>query len=645
MLDNFVRVAAACPAVTVADPDTNIKYIIKTVDEAVARGAALVVLPELCITAYTCGDLFHNSTLIESAYMALGRLVDYSRGRWPLVIVGMPIAYNGALYNCGVAINDGRIIAAVPKTYLPGYNEFYEKRWFVAAPDTRGAMVDINGDMIPFGTDILLELDSVKVGIEICEDLWSPIPPSFRLALSGAHIIANLSASDDIVGKYDYLVDLVKQQSARCISAYVYSSAAYGESTTDLVFRAKAFVAENGTILAGGRRHPGEMFMADVDIAAIERDRRHIRTWADCAAREGEPAGIRVIKCTGKIECPAIDSLLMRDIEPLPFVPPLTSNLDARCQEILWIQASGLHKRLDVTHAQKIVIGISGGLDSTLALLVAVRAFDVAKLDRKGIIGVTMPGFGTTDRTRDNAIALMEALGVTAREVSIAAAVTQHFNDIGHDPAIHDVTYENSQARERTQILMDIANQEGCMVLGTGDLSELALGWATYNGDHMSMYGVNSGVPKTLVRSLVSYYADVTTDTTVRDILRDIVDTPISPELIPADSSGKITQCTEDLVGPYELHDFFIYYMLRYGFSPRRIFRLARQAFDGRYDGETIAHWMRTFFRRFFTQQFKRSCLPDGPKVGSVTLSPRGDWRMPSDAAADAWLRECDSLL
>lgn len=645
MYKGFFRAAACAPAVSVADVEANVNNIISLMADAARQGAELAVFPEMCVTAYTCADLFHNSTLLEAARSGLKRLVEQCPEQLQMAVVGCPLAVDGELYNCAVAISHGHIHGIVPKTYLPGYNEFYEKRWF--APSRDNALhptASICGMEVPFGTDLIFDLAGVRVGIEICEDLWAPVPPSCHAALAGAQVIANLSASDDVIGKYSYLIDLISQQSARCLCGYVYASAGYGESSTDLVFDAKTVVAECGRLLARGQRwqRGNRMVVSDIDIEAIARDRMHLTTFGDCAARNG--ARYRTVTVAAAADSQDNRELL-RTVDPHPFVPADDRHLAERCEEIIHIQAAGLCRRLEAAHCKSLTVGISGGLDSTLALLVAVRAFDSLALDRSGIIGVTMPGFGTTDRTYTNAIELMHALGVTVREIPIGPAVNLHFADIGHDPAIHDVTYENSQARERTQILMDVANQTGGMVLGTGDLSELALGWATYNGDHMSMYGVNAGVPKTLVRHLVRYFA--TEDpgcAAARTALLDIVDTPISPELIPADSDGNITQKTEDLVGPYELHDFFLYYMLRYGFSPARIYMLARAAFAGCYDDDTIRRWLRTFVRRFFAQQFKRSCLPDGPKVGSVTLSPRGDWRMPSDASAAAWLAECDRM-
>lgn len=639
--NGFFRVVAAVPAVQPADCETNVASIIALLDDLRKVSPSLVVFPEMSVTGYTCGDLFHNRTLLDGVVRAIERLDRYSRVCDMAFVVGAPVEHCGALYNCALVFCYG-LIAAVPKTYVPDYNEFYEKRWWAPAPET-DTSVSICGRQIPFGTHLLVDCLGVRVGVEICEDLWTPIPPATYAAMAGAEVIVNISASDDLIGKYGYLTSLIKQQSARTIGAYVYASAGYGESSTDLVFDGKAIVAENGSLLVSNSRWQlkPQYSVADIDIEAIRRDRLHTTSFTDCARR----SGLRQYETvTASLAARRDDGTLYRRVNPLPFVPADTDGLDERCDEIINIQATALCRRLDFTHCRSLTVGISGGLDSTLALLVAVRAFDRLGLDRKGIIGVTMPGFGTTDRTHDNAVALMESLGVTMREISIVAAVNQHFADIGHDPANHDVTYENSQARERTQLLMDIANQTGGMVLGTGDLSELALGWATYNGDHMSMYGVNAGVPKTLVRHLTAYFAKTSDDSRVRDILLDIVDTPISPELIPAAADGTIKQKTEDLVGPYELHDFFLYYMLRYGFTPRRVFFLARKAFAGKYADDVIKHWMKTFYRRFFNQQFKRSCLPDGPKVGSVCLSPRGDWRMPSDASSRLWLEECEKL-
>lgn len=630
----FFRVASVSTPVTVADPLANAHNIIATFATLAEQDVDMAVYPEMAVPAYTCGDLFHNRQLLDGVAEAVD-IIKQSSVDAPgtLIIVGAPYEYNNSLYNCAIAVCNGEIVAIVPKTYIPNYNEFYEKRWFSPAD----AALSDNC----FGPAIISH-KGVNVGIEICEDLWTPIPPSCHLAMDGAEVIANLSASDDITGKYDYLRTLVMQQSARCICAYAYSSAGFGESSTDLVFDAKLFVAENGKMLAQNQRWCADtqIIMADVDIEAIRRDRMHNGSFEACR-RNNATVFTRV--ATSATNQAGADWQLMREVDPHPFVPSDSAILADRCEEIVNIQVAALAKRLAATHCKSLVIGVSGGLDSTLALLIAARTFDRLGIDRRGITGVTMPGFGTTDRTHNNACTLMEALGVTWREISIAAAVNQHFADIGHDPAVHDVTYENSQARERTQILMDIANQTGGMVLGTGDLSELALGWATYNGDHMSMYAVNAGVPKTLVKYLTRYFAQSATGAE-RTALLDIIDTPISPELLPATADGEIDQKTEDLVGPYELHDFFLYYTLRYGFTPGRIFMLARKAFGDSYEPATILKWLRIFTRRFFNQQFKRSCLPDGPKVGSVCLSPRGDWRMPSDASAALWLAEIDKI-
>lgn len=642
--DGFLRVASAIPTVTVADPQTNARAIISLAKDLENQGVHVAVFPEMCITGYTCGDLFHSRLLLDRAIDALGLIIQETRHLLITIAVGLPIEADGTLYNCAAIISRGALAGLVPKTYIPNYNEFYEKRWWSSGHDV-DSHVNILGHDVKLSNHQIFDVAGVKMGIEICEDLWTPIPPSTYTAMAGAEVILNLSASDALIGKYKYLMSLIAQQSARCICGYVYASAGYGESSTDLVFDGIAMAACNGKILAANKRWQSgpQSAIADIDIEALRRDRMHIGSFNDCA-RANTTDKYTIVPTAHNIH-PNNDLLL--EVCPTPFVPPVDEQLKQRCEEIINIQAAGLAKRLDVTHSSHLVVGISGGLDSTLALLVAVRAMDRLGLDRRGIIAVTMPGFGTTDRTYTNACTLVSELGATLREIPIATAVNQHFKDIGHDPQIHDVTYENSQARERTQILMDLANQVGGMVLGTGDLSELALGWATYNGDHMSMYGVNSSVPKTLVRYLVKYDADMAARKGLARLsatLLDILDTPVSPELIPADDKGNITQITEDLVGPYELHDFFLYYTLRYGFSPRRIYRLAQKAFNNKYDNPTIIHWLKTFFRRFFNQQFKRSCLPDGPKIGSVCLSPRGDWRMPSDASAATWLAECDSL-
>jgi len=644
MIDSgFLRVAAAVPRVEVADCTANATAIISLANELNDKGTRVAVFPEMCVTGYTCGDLFHSRTLLSAAGKGVATIAEASR-QWDMaLLIGAPVECDSTIYNCAIAIAKGRVLAVIPKIYIPNYNEFYEKRWWASGHDI-DTSVTIAGQTVRLSAKQLLEVDGVKIGIELCEDLWTPVPPSTKAALAGAQVLLNLSASDDVIGKYDYLLNLIKQQSARCIGAYVYASAGYGESSTDLVFDGKAIIAENGALLQTSERWTStpSYSIADIDIEALTHDRTHTGSFHDCAVAESGTDYSVVSTKINTNETPT--DRLLRTVTPYPFVPASDADIDTRCGEIISIQAAGLARRLEFTHCRSLVVGISGGLDSTLALLVACRTFDRLHLDRKGITAITMPGFGTTGRTYRNAITLMESLGVTIREIPISPAVNQHFADIGHDASVHDVTYENSQARERTQILMDVANQTGGMVLGTGDLSELALGWATYNGDHMSMYGINAGVPKTLVRYLVRWFASRATDTNEKDALLDIIDTPISPELIPADKDDNITQKTEDLVGPYELHDFFLYHTLRYGFSPRRIYLLARHAFAGHWSDDVIRHWLRTFFRRFFNQQFKRSCMPDGPKVGSICLSPRGDWRMPSDASSAAWLAECDSL-
>ena len=620
--------AAVAPIVNVADCAANADAIIRSATEMAAKGVRLCVFPEMSITAYTCGDLFHSRSLLDAAFEQLHRVAESTAMLSTAIVAGVPLTLSGQLHNCAVVISNGRMHGVVSKRYLPNYNEFYERRWFVPASDS---------------TATLFAIDGIRFGVEICEDLWAPIPPSTRLAMAGAEVIVNLSASDDLIGKRDYLTDLIRQQSARCLCGYVYASAGFGESSTDLTFDGKAIIAETGTLLADSPRWQsgGVSSIADIDVSAIARDRMHNNTFAECCRHENADFAVQTVDVT-PMAPPADSGDLCREINAHPFVPADPSTLQARCTEIVNIQAAGLARRLAFTHCRSLTVGISGGLDSTLALLVACKAFDRLSLPRTGIIGVTMPGFGTTDRTYSNALELMRTLGVSIREINIAAAVNQHFADIDHDPEVRDVTYENSQARERTQILMDIANQTGGMVLGTGDLSELALGWATYNGDHMSMYGVNVGVPKTLVRHLVKWFA--LTDDTLTAVLTDIIDTPVSPELLPADANGDIAQKTEDLVGPYELHDFFLYRFLRYGETPGRIYALASCAFRGVYEADVVKHWLRIFFRRFFAQQFKRSCLPDGPKVGSVCLSPRGDWRMPSDASVAIYLSEIENL-
>ena len=641
----FVNVAAAVPVVKVADVDYNVQQVEGLIAQAEGRKVEVIVFPELCITGYSCQDLFKEQLLLDRAEQGIMMLLDFTRKLDIISIIGVPVIINGLLYNCAVVLQGGTILGVVPKTYLPNYAEFYEKRWFASAQDLNPTDIYFAGSSIHVSAEpqVFVTSDGMKFGVEICEDVWAPIPPSNNLAVAGADIIFNLSASNELIGKHHYLKSLLAQQSARTMSGYVYASSGFGESTQDVVYGGNAMIFENGKLLVEGSRFSfqPQIQMSQIDVEKLRAERRQNTTFINAQR------GAQVREIQAKLISPR-DFVLLRDIDPHPFIPK-EENMQASCEEILNIQVAGLAKRLYHINGTKAVIGISGGLDSTLALLVTVKAFDKLDLDRKGIIGITMPGFGTTDRTHNNAVKLMETLGVTIREINIAKAVTQHFEDIGQNPNIHDMTYENSQARERTQILMDVANKENAIVVGTGDLSELALGWATYNGDHMSMYGVNAGVPKTLIRYLVSYVAgEMATDT-----LLDIIDTPISPELIPADEQGNIKQKTEDLVGPYELHDFFIYYFLRYGFSPKKIFFLAQRAFCTPspakdkvefYDEETVKKWLKTFCRRFFTQQFKRSCLPDGPKVGSVSLSPRGDWRMPSDASYALWMKECEEL-
>jgi len=632
----FVKVAAAVPAMKVADVDYNIQQIESLVAQAEGMGVEVMVFPELSVTGYTCQDLFKQQLLLDKAEEGILTLLDFTRKLDIIIIVGAPVTVNGLLYNCAVVIQRGTLLGVVPKTYLPNYGEFYEKRWFASAQDLNPAEIYYAGSPVTVSAEPILftTSDGVNFGVEICEDVWAPLPPSNNLALAGADIVFNLSASDELIGKHKYLCSLLAQQSARTISGYVYASSGFGESTQDVVYGGNAMIFENGRLLAEGERFSfkPQMRMTQIDVEKLRAERRENTTFVNAQRH----SGARCVQA--KLTAPK-DFELTRMIDAHPFIPKDT-DMQASCEEILNIQVAGLAKRLHHIGVKTAVIGISGGLDSTLALLVTVKAFDKLQLDRKGIVGITMPGFGTTDRTYNNAMALMKTLGVSIREISIAKSVTQHFEDIGHDIAVHDVTYENGQARERTQILMDVANQVNGIVVGTGDLSELALGWATYNGDHMSMYGVNAGVPKTLIRYLVSYVAGEM----ATDILFDIIDTPISPELIPADENGQIKQKTEDLVGPYELHDFFIYYFLRYGFSPKKIFIMAQKAFAGEYDDDTIKKWLKTFCRRFFIQQFKRSCLPDGPKVGSVSLSPRGDWRMPSDASFALWVKACEEL-
>ena len=645
----YATVAAAIPSVKVADTDYNVAEMSKMIADAEERGVEIIVFPELSVTGYTCQDLFRSDILLRRAEESLISLLNDTRKMDIISIVGMPVAVDGLLLNCAVVIQQGTVLGIIPKTYLPNYSEFYEKRWFASSQDITGEhTIYFAGSPVVISSrpKIFTTCDGVKFGIEICEDVWAPVPPSNNLALAGADIIFNLSASDELIGKHAYLRSLLSQQSARTISGYVYASSGFGESTQDVVYGGNAIIVENGKMLAEARRFSlqPQLEIQQIDIDRLRTERRSNTTFVN-AQRHGEADVIMTKSVTSYS-----DFTLLHPVEAQPFIPK-TNDMSASCEEILNIQMSGLAKRLHHTGCKNVVVGISGGLDSTLALLVCVRTFDYLSLDRRGIYGITMPGFGTTDRTHDNAVSLMASLGVTSVEIPIAKSVTQHFEDIGHDISVHDVTYENGQARERTQILMDYANKVNGMVIGTGDLSELALGWATYNGDHMSMYGVNASIPKTLIRHLVSYVASNDVDEKSRATLLDIIDTPISPELIPADENGNIKQKTEDLVGPHVLHDFFLYNYLRFGFSPARLLLMAEKAFDGShpdagtFDRATILHWMHTFFRRFFAQQFKRSCLPDGPKVGSVSLSPRGDWRMPSDACSHLWIDEIEKLM
>ena len=638
MKDGFIKVAAGSVRTTVADPLANAEEIQARILEADAAGVNLLVLPELAITGYSCGDLFYSDVLQKAALRALETICDFTRDKYPLVILGLPLRHRGKLYNCAAAVHHGEVLAFVPKTHLPNYSEFYEMRQFTSGGDIEDSEILFRGKAVPFGANVLLRHEAMEnfcVGVELCEDLWAPCPPSEFLTRCGATVIANPSASDEIIGKAEYRRMLVAATSARLLCGYVYCNAGPSESTQDVVFSQQHLIAENGTLLAENPPF-GEtnLLITELDVDRLAGERHKETTFS--LYPDGECRVVPFFQ-------PLRETVLTKAVGRNPFVPAADDQLAARAEAILQIQARGLKKRLAHTRAKTAVVGISGGLDSCLALLVMVRAFDLMDKPRSEILAVTMPGFGTTGRTKGNAERLCELLGVTLKTVPIGEAVSLHFRDIGHDPAVRDVTYENAQARERTQVIMDIANQENGLVVGTGDLSELALGWATYNGDHMSMYGVNASVPKTLVRYIVRYEAGRSAPD-LAAVLYDILDTPVSPELLPADEQGKISQKTEDLVGPYELHDFFLYYLLRFGFAPSKIYRLARYAFGGDYDDETIKKWLRTFVRRFFNQQFKRSCMPDGPKVGSASLSPRGDWRMPSDAVSRVWLDDLESL-
>jgi len=635
MKNGFVKVAAATPDIRVADVEFNTQNIINVMEEAQKNGAKILVFPELCVTGYTCSDLFDHSVLLKASRKALLEIAENTSDKDMLVFVGAPLEVNGKLYNVAAAMNQGEILGFTTKTFLPNYGEFYEMRQFTPGPQTVRE-ITFEGKKIPFGPQILFQakgMEELVVAAEICEDVWSPVPPSIQAALEGATVIVNCSASDETIGKDTYRRALISGQSARLISGYIYANAGEGESTTDLVFGGHNIIAENGTVLKESSRYVNEIIYSEIDLQRITGERRKNTTFQPL----DEETLVRVPFTVEETK-----TFLTRTFPKKPFVPSDEQTRAQRCEEILTIQAMGLKKRLAHTNARTAVVGISGGLDSTLALLVTARAFDMLGRDKKDIIAVTMPCFGTTDRTYQNACEMSKKVGATLIEVPIADAVNVHFRDIGHDPEDHSVTYENCQARERTQVLMDIANKTWGMVIGTGDLSELALGWATYNGDHMSMYGVNASVPKTLVRHLVKYAADDTKDEALKNVLYDVLDTPVSPELLPP-KDGDIAQKTEDLVGPYELHDFFLYFMLRFGYEPSKIFRIACMTFDGEYDKETIFKWLETFCRRFFSQQFKRSCLPDGPKVGTVALSPRGDWRMPSDACVAVWMRDLEA--
>ena len=645
----FAKVAAAIPSLKVADCTYNTQQIENLINRAEEEYTEIIVFPELCICGYTCQDLFGQQLLLQQCEKSLSKLIDFTRSRKIIVIIGMPIAKGALLMNCAVALQAGKILGVVPKTYLPNHQDFNEQRWFSTPSAIDDSTINLCAQTVPFGSNLIFHTSSATFGIEIGEDLWAPIPPSCNLALKGAEIIFNLSASNEQISKHQYLQSLISQQSARCLAGYVYSSCGFGESTQDAVFAGNAFIYENGALIAQSQRFSldEQLIISEIDTEFLRHERYGNTVFSENIRWQNS--------CTHtNIQCQAITHTnnfrLTRSVHPHPFVPSI--RLNERCEETFSIQTEGLAKRIVHTHAQSIIVGISGGLDSTLALLVCVKTMDMLKRSRKDIIGITMPGFGTTDRTYNNAVSLMESLGITIKEISIKDACIQHFKDINHDINVHDVTYENGQARERTQILMDVANQYNGFVVGTGDLSELALGWATYNGDHMSNYGVNASVPKTFIKHIVKWVAMTQVDEKSKATLLDIIDTPISPELIPADENGNIKQKTEDLVGPYELHDFFLYYFLRKGFSPSKIYFLAQQAFItpakpiesamevGVYDKETIQKWLKTFCRRFFSQQFKRSCLPDGPKVGTLSLSPRSDWRMPSDASSSDWLAD-----
>lgn len=637
MSRGFIRIAAATTDIRVADCEFNADRICDAIDEAYGKGTQLIVFPELCITGYTCSDLFWQSLMLEGAVKATTRIAEHTKDKEILVLVGLPYECEGKLYNVAAVLYMGEILGLIPKYNIPNYSEFYEARHFT--PGNREVVyVSFDGKKVPMGMNLLFKSTNIKgfvLGTEICEDVWVADSPSISHVLSGATVIANLSASDEVTGKDIYRKNMIMSQSAKLVCGYVYSDAGEGESTTDLVFAGHNMIVENGTMLAESKRFENGIIYGELDLDRIINERRRMTTFRQFPSKD-----YTVVE----FDMGQKDIALTRKYDNAPFVPGNKHDREKRCEEILMIQSMGLKKRLVHTQAKSAVIGISGGLDSTLALLVTVRAFDMAGIDRKHIIAVTMPGFGTTDRTYTNALTLIRKLGATLIEINIADAANAHFNEIGHDPSVHDVTYENVQARQRTLYLMNLANEHNGIVIGTGDMSELALGWATYNGDHMSMYGVNASVPKTLVRHLVRYYADTCDSSDLTETLLDVLDTPVSPELLPPDKDGNIAQKTEDLVGPYELHDFFMYYVLRLGYTPSKIYDLATNAFDGIYDSDTIKKWLKTFYRRFFSQQFKRSCLPDGPKVGSVAVSPRGDLRMPSDGCVKMWLDELETI-
>lgn len=637
MKHGYVKAAAMSPKIRVADPKYNAGEIIRQAERAAAQGACVIVFPELCMTGYSCGDLFEQELLLREAKEQLFVIAEKTAGLNAVIFAGLPLDYMGSLYNTAAVVCKGNILGIVPKVFLPNYAEFYEARYFSRGMKKTVPVTLRAGVTVPMGTDQLFvceTMPALRIAAEICEDVWAPSPPSIGHALAGANLIVNLSASDEVTGKDQYRRSLITGQSARLLCGYVYANASDGESTQDVVYAGQSMIAENGVLLKEAPRFANEPAISEIDVEKLNAERRRMSTF--------EPAGLEDYTVTN-FSLEMLDTGLTRFVDPAPFVPGNKKDRDSRCEEILSIQAMGLKKRLEHTGCGHAVVGISGGLDSTLALLVTVRAFDLLELPRSQIHAVTMPGFGTTDRTYENAVQLIQTLGAAFAEISIREAVGTHFADIGHDPTVQDVTYENSQARERTQILMDLANKCNGMVIGTGDLSELALGWATYNGDHMSMYGVNASVPKTLVRHLVRYFADTCGSKGLSEVLFDILDTPVSPELLPP-KEGEISQKTEDLVGPYELHDFFLYYILRFGFVPEKIYRLAETAFAQNYDSGTILKWLKTFYKRFFSQQFKRSCLPDGPKVGSVAVSPRGDLRMPSDADVRIWMDEAEKL-